>query len=287
MATKLPQLERFLKNPNYIDNGKYGKYRIDRFDYQRRYELLSDLFDDFPIHYFKEDDSSYYVLVTIPSERKGNTYDIVIHFFTNDASEIRSSSIRNYYIQIFSNNPVFGFHFAHANIQHGLVIPFLVDKFTTEMVNERAASYNPNDDVGYCQSFYHAGKYLLSKARYLNKGYIESRAMTFTPKNVSFLVKPITQTIEEYKAFKNRQALKNRLNKEKSISDKVGGAIDELKSKIGQGIDNARGKLDKITKSNFVGSSKPSVTRKTKSTSIGTKSAISKTKRISAKKKNF
>ena len=269
MANRLPQLERFLKNPNYIDNGKYGKMYLEKNQFQRRYELLSDLINDFPIHYFKENDASYYVLVTVPSERRGNTYDVVIHFFTDDQGDINSSSIRNYYMQIFSNNPVFGFHFCHANVSHGIVIPFLLDKFTPEMIKDRAQKYNPNDNVGFCQAFFHAGKYLLSTSRYLNKHYIESRAMAFRPDIISNMVRPITQTIEEYKTFKNRQAMKNKLNKEKKISDRIGDAIDEVRSKVGQGLDEVRKKVPKIGPSNYIGSGKPSVTRSKRITGKG------------------
>ena len=269
MANRLPQLERFLKNPNYIDNGKYGKMYLEKNQFQRRYELLSDLINDFPIHYFKENDASYYVLVTVPSERRGNTYDVVIHFFTDDQGDINSSSIRNYYMQIFSNNPVFGFHFCHANVSHGIVIPFLLDKFTPEMIKDRAQKYNPNDNVGFCQAFFHAGKYLLSTSRYLNKHYIESRAMAFRPDIISNMVRPITQTIEEYKTFKNRQAMKNKLNKEKKISDRIGDVIDEVRSKVGQGLDEVRKKVPKIGSSNYIGSGKPSVTRSKRITGKG------------------
>lgn len=268
----LPQLRKFLENPNYIDHGTYGRYRLTHYNYKERYKTLSKTFKEFPIQYFKESVTSYYVKITVPSEIKGNTYDVVFHFLTDSDTHVRSGFITDYYIQIFSNNPVFGFHFCHANYEHGLLIPCLLNKFSKKMLTVKADKYNPHDHIGYDHSLYAAGMYLLSQTRYLHKAYIDTRALPFKAEILNGMVKSLTDTIAENKTNDDRQGLKNKLNREKSLKERITAVKDEAKSKVASVKDKIENRTKTTKPSNFVGDR-------------SSKSGVTKAKRITAKKK--
>lgn len=263
----LPQLRRFLENPNYIDHGKYGQYWMNNFKYKDRYEASKKEFKDLPVQYFKESLSSYYVKITVPSEQKGNTYDVVFHFLTDSDQHIRSGFLNDYYLQIFSNNPVFAFHFGYANYKAGLLIPCLLDKFPKEVLTTRAKKNNPHDDIGYDHSLYIAGRYLLSQTRYLHKVFIDSRALPFKPEILNGMVKSVDQTIQEFKTHKDRVALRNKLNREKSLKERMTDAKDEARSKVASAKDTIVKKAQ-----DFVGNK-------------DTKRGVTKAKRITPKGK--
>ena len=238
MANRLPTLRKFLDNPSYIDKGVYGTWWKDKYVYERRWELIQQVYKTFELTYLFENESSYWVHVAVPSELKGVYYDIVIHFMAPNESVLNEPNLEHYEMQIFSNNPVFGWHFAHANVKHGLVIPELITKIPEEMVATRAEKYNPKDNVGYDHSFYHAGKYLLKAARYLHKGYIKSVAAQFDGKLLLKLVGDM-QT-------KNKE----RFNKKEDIKQRISGGIDDMKANahakaydIGEKIKNTKDKV--------------------------------------------
>lgn len=245
---KFPILKKFLDNPSYIDNQNYGKQWSERREYERRWSYIKTIFKSFPITYFYESEYSYYLYMEMPSERKGNTYDIVIHFFTDDEYVKNESSLMNYNIRIFSNNPVFGFHFGHANYIKGILIDFLAAKFPRDILENKAMKYNPKDAIGYCHTFYEAGSYLIENPRFLNKSLIKSKLLPFNQEVIFKLCKHLDQTIDEYRTMKNSSENRKRFGQNNA---KIGDNIDDVISKAKQKADSFKtgvGKaLDKIS----------------------------------------
>ena len=199
----LPQLEKFINDPGYLDHGSYGRLRFNKYKYKERYDTIRKTFKEFPITYYIDSPLSYYVKVTVPSEIRGNTYDVVFHFVTNINQHIESSFITNYFIEVFSNNPVFAFHFGYANNKAEIIVPALLSKISKDILLNKSEKYNPHNDIGYDHSLYMAGRYLLSQSKFLNKGYIESRAKPYKPLLLFSEVRSIDQTIAEYKSIKD------------------------------------------------------------------------------------
>ena len=243
---RYPILKKFLEDPSCVDNGNYGMDWKTKKRYKDRWEYINDMFPDLKVLYFKESDYSYYVYITVPSELRGNTYDVVIHFFTEFDNIASQPNLYNYNIRFFSNNPVFGFHFAHANFIKGMIIDFLADKIPRQMLETRAEKNNPKDAVGFDHSFYHAGMYLLSKSRFLNKTYIENKLLAFDRNTIYALCRPMDQTMEEYKSLRNRQALKDEYKKGIK-SNTLDDNFAEIKSKYQNARHKVSGTIDKIS----------------------------------------
>ena len=280
-----PTLKKFLDDPSYVDNQNYGTKWAEKRRYDDRWELIQKLFKEFPINYFKESNYSYYVHIEVPSEIRGNTYDVVIHFFTQFENIASRSDLREYNIRIFSNNPVFGFHFGHANFTKGILIDFLADKFPRDILENRAEKYNPKDAIGYCHSFYMAGMYLLGKPRYLNKTYIEGKCLPFNPSNLYAMCRPMDQTMEEYRSNKDRSDIKKRFNERGDMSKRIDDTFQDAKSKLQEYRQKASDTLGKINPSNYIGSSKSGVHKITAKKSNVSNKKSSGVRRITARKK--
>ena len=96
-----PTLKRFMDNPSYIDAGRFGFYWKNH--YERRWAEFRKHFFNLEINYYMESELSYYVHVLVPSNKKGNTYDVVFHFFTDEGSNAsQAPNLTGYYIRIFS-----------------------------------------------------------------------------------------------------------------------------------------------------------------------------------------
>ena len=243
-----PILKKFLEDPSCVDNGNFGGFWKNKRDYERRWEYISETYKTFNVHYFKESEYSYYIMIEVPSERRGNTYDVVIHFFTEFDNVASQSNLQQYQIRMFSNNPEFAFWFGYANNKRGLIIDFLLDKFPRDILETPASKHNPQSHVGFDHSFYHAGKYLLNKPRFLNKSFFESKLLPFSKDTIYKLCRPLDQTMEEYKEFRDKTANKNRFGKEGSgtLSGKIDSGIKDLKAKFDSLKDTGREINDKV-----------------------------------------
>ena len=70
-----------------------------------------------------EVENSWFYHITIASEsNEGYTYDVVIRFFTDNPLYLKEVSLRNYYVQFFSNAPSFMYTFAYVYKQNGFLI---------------------------------------------------------------------------------------------------------------------------------------------------------------------
>lgn len=106
-------------------------------------------------------DTLYLVHFKLQSEsQKENWYDVVIEFFTEDEEIAKESSLKNYYLQFFSNSPSFIYKYAALYRIHGYLINTLYEKMDPEFVNRLPEKSNPKFDMTYDNSLYAACRYL-------------------------------------------------------------------------------------------------------------------------------
>ena len=268
-----PTLKRFMDNPSYIDAGRFGFYWKNHYDYERRWAEFRKHFFNLEINYYMESALSYYVHVLVPSNKKGNTYDVVFHFFTDEGSNAsQAPNLLGYYIRIFSNNPVFSYQFGYANYTNGLTIPFLMEAKIPRMVLETPAKeHNPRNNVGFDHSTFFAGMFLLSASRYLDKNYILSKSHTLNKNALLEDIRHLDQTMEEYLANKDQANNRARFNRPKTASERAAEMLQDAKSKaraygynVLHPIDSTRSPKKKPTQ--YIGSSKSAVSRVRKTT---------------------
>ena len=274
----LPTLKKLLDDPSAFDVRKEREGLIwkKRMDFERRWEYARDRIKRLDHLTFIDNEASYYLYFQVPSEIRGNTYDIVIHFYTQDERIMRESTLRNYNVRIFSNNPVFAFHFGHANFTQGLLIDFLADKFGRDILENVAEKYNPKNAIGFCHTFYFVGRFILDHARYLDKTFLQNGALKFDPQRIYSLVKPLEQTMEEYRTNKNRSNNRKRFGEEDTL-DTIKNKISDLKSSVNRATEDIKKKVPRLPKAiNKILPKKSNVSNRSKSG----------VRRITAKKSN-
>lgn len=103
---------------------------------------------------------NYYIHFKIPSEVVEKFYyDTVIEFYTDDGLKQKSSSLKDYYVKFYSNDPAFVYTFGHAFIHNKIFIEDLLPKMSKEAIKDVAKVKNPKNLVGYVKSLFFA--YLL------------------------------------------------------------------------------------------------------------------------------
>lgn len=165
---------------------------------------------------YTDENNIYYVHIKIPSEVVSNFYyDVVLKFYTNNNTISSSRSIKDYYVEFFSNDPSFMFTFAHAFLKNKLFIKDLVPKMSKQAVKKVAVDKNPSDEVGYVKSIYFA--YLIMK-RYglFNKVKYEAYSKKYNKKELLNNIIHSEVKLEERNIEGEKQKKKNKKEKAKT-----------------------------------------------------------------------
>lgn len=193
---------------------------------------------------------NYYVHFKIPSEVVDKFYyDTIIEFYTDDGLKAKSSSLKDYYVRFYSNDPAFVYTFGHAFIKNDLFIKDLLPKMSKEAIQNIAKEKNPKNLVGYVKSLFFAyllmGDYgLFAKTMYDKVG--ESY-------NKSKLLKEVEHASEKIKKRQEEEANLNRKKKREKHN--------EERLKTGENIVNNIKNIGTVKKVSSTGR-----TRKIKST---------------------
>lgn len=165
-GNKYQTLDQFLFNPFGLNNNNVTKARQFDVLYDKEKNKIK------LIGYTIVDDS-YFFHVKIPSksQKSDNVYhDVVIRFFTDDPEISKSSDIRSYYIQFFSNSPGFIYKYAVLYKKYDYLIKFLYDKLDPDYFDKLPKNVENEMDLSFDKSIYFACKYLSEKRfRVLNK----------------------------------------------------------------------------------------------------------------------
>lgn len=170
MSKKYQTLSDFMFSPFH---------RTDSMDKNIKYEKMYEEMNmkkQIYIEGYTVIEDSYYIHVKVPSESKKSDkyeYDVVIRFFTDKPSVKMSISLRDYYIQFFSNSPGFIYKYAALYRKEGYLIEVLQDKLDPEYKDVMPEKTNSDMILSYDKSIYFACKYLSeAKFKVLNKGGI-------------------------------------------------------------------------------------------------------------------
>lgn len=123
---------------------------------------------DFIVYKAKTD---YYIHMKIPSETiEGFYYDVVLQFTPSGLGHDISTSIKDYGVRFFSNDPSFMYTFTHAFHKNDLLIKDLTPRISKTALRKNADERNRDNQIGYVKTFYFAylimeNKNLFSKIR--------------------------------------------------------------------------------------------------------------------------
>lgn len=109
----------------------------------------------------------YICYLKIPSEVVDKFYyDVLVEF--RSPGKITGTSLKDYYVRFFSNDPSFVFTFTHAFVKNDLFIKDFANKMSKKAIRERGKEKNPADQVGYVKSLYFA-YLIMNKRGYFSK----------------------------------------------------------------------------------------------------------------------
>lgn len=171
-----------------------------------------------------KDKIDYYFHFKIPSEsnRRENTYDVVLKFMLDDdIKEVENDkNLNRYYLQFFSNSPSFTYTFAYAFNFHDMLIQTLTKKYESVVLKQLPMTRNPAEIISYEKSIYFACHYLLRDRRYLDKEFIKRLAKPYNATTLQRVVRNTDQIKLEIKKEDNRiKQEKEELKKQESRSN--------------------------------------------------------------------
>lgn len=155
--------------------------------------------------------NKYYVYIKIPSEViEKFYYDVVIEFSEPDDKSLIDSTLRNYDVKFYSNDPSFVFTFAHAFLKNNMFIEQLKPVMSKQAIQKVASEKNPSDQVGYVKSLYFA--YLILKK---DNVFVKTKFATAKDINWKGLMGNITPA--DLKIAQRQDAAKEKSNKARKI----------------------------------------------------------------------
>lgn len=169
----------------------------------------------------------YYIHLILPSETdRDNTYDIAFRFYDPDKKFIASKSVRDYQVQMFSNDPSFAYTFAYVYHENGLMVRGLEERIGKEFISKKPVVRNSHQIVNYEKYLFFGAKYLLEN-NFLNRVYLTTHATTFL--QVAFVksIRPLSTIMTEYhkaerQLSKEKKYAKAQETKEKSRKEPKG-----------------------------------------------------------------
>lgn len=202
--------EEYIRNPMGKENAVFSQRFMFKELYTAKFNaLLAREAGKLGYVLFKDSDKRYIIHFSIPSEKVHNFYyDVIIEFSTKDQEIAASTSLKDYDVRFFSNDPSFVFTFAHAFKTSKMFMTDMTDKMSEQALKELGKDKNPKDLVGYVKSIYFA--YLFYKMKGLDKKISWSGASKYTK---LILLNAITHAD---KKIEDRQRLGTEENKKQS-----------------------------------------------------------------------
>ena len=198
----------------------------------------------------------YYVYIKIPSEViEKFYYDVVIEFSEPKDKSLLDSTLKNYNVKFYSNDPSFVYTFAHSFIKNKLFIDELKDVMSKEAIKKVAVEKNPSNQVGYVKSLYFAYLYLKRENVFNKNKFLVAKEINW--KQLQKQITPADLKIAQRQDAAREKAAENK---------------------------RARQELDKIMRKRTVEKDIPYKTKSskaiTKTKTVGNMKTIKKTKKI-------
>ena len=156
----------------------------------------------------------YYVYIKIPSEVIDKFYyDVVIEFSEPKDKSLIDSTLKNYNVKFYSNDPSFVFTFAHAFIKNKMFIDELRPVMSKEAIQKVAVEKNPSNQVGYVKSLYFAYLYLRRENVFNKSKFILAKDINW--KQLEKSITPADLKIAQRQDAQAKKAADNKKAKEK------------------------------------------------------------------------
>ena len=184
--------DEYIQNPMGVANAVISNRVMYRDLYTQKLDfILVREAGNIEYHLYKKNDN-YIAYLKIPSEVVDKFYYDVLIEFRPPKKAITGTTLKDYYVRFYSNDPSFVFTFTHAFIANKIFITELSDKMSKKAIKEKAKEKNPKDQVGYVKSLYFA-YLIMSKRGLFNKVKYMEKYNDIAVKN---MIMPADQKIE-------------------------------------------------------------------------------------------
>lgn len=205
--------DQYIQNPMGIANAVFSNRDMYRELYMNKLDkiLVREMGKiDYTLYKSK---NKYYVYIKIPSEViEKFYYDVVIEFSEPEDKSLMDSTLKNYNVKFYSNDPSFVYTFAHAFIKNKLFIEELKDVMSPEAIKKVAVEKNPSNQVGYVKSIYFAYLILKRENVFNKKKFILAKDINW--KELQKNITPADLKIAQRQDAAKEKAAKNKRVKE-------------------------------------------------------------------------
>lgn len=168
--------------------------------------------------YYDKVQDAYFAHFKMPSETvKDFYYDVVIRFYTNDNAERVNSSLKNYEVQFFSNDPAFVYTYLYVFHKLKMVIDDLKGKCPKASLTMRPEQRNAYEVPGYVKSIYFA-YILMSRTDLFLKTTYQTLGSRYSKGAMLSKVANYTNKMEERREKESRQKAAAKKVSSKSTS---------------------------------------------------------------------
>lgn len=195
LSVSTQTLEQFLDAPFYQRNTQQKHLQ-----YESRYQSYKRA-NRIRIRAVVEVDHNYFIHFKVPSEssKEKFDYDVVIQFTPPDDEHAMSPSLRNYWVQFFSNSPGFVYKYASLYKIQGYLIETLQMKFAPGTLDKLPDKANASYSLYFDSSIYYACRFMVdNKLTYFSK-----IALTFWKRS------NFSQFVDGIKDFQSSQVAKS------------------------------------------------------------------------------
>lgn len=166
--------DQYIQNPMGIANAVISNRNMYRILYSEKLDkILVREAGNIEHHLYKNGDN-YIAYLKIPSELVDDFYYDVLIEFRPPKNPITGTTLKDYLVRFYSNDPSFVFTFAHAFLKNNMFFTEYSDRMSKKALTDVAKEKNPKNQVGYVKSLYFAYLYmskhgLFNKIRYIDK----------------------------------------------------------------------------------------------------------------------
>ena len=193
--------------------------------------------------YIDKKKDRYVAHIKIPSETVKNFYyDAVILFYATDAAVKSSSTLLDYSVKFFSNDPAFVFTYLRVFLKNNLFFEDLKPKSSKLALKKDPKERNPYEVPGYSKILYFAYLFMRSKNLF-SKSMFETYAESYSAKKLLNNVEHTDKKISDRQEFGEKAAREKAREKQKERKEANKARINNSSSdnvKISKPITTSR-----------------------------------------------
>lgn len=206
--------DQYIQNPMGIANAVISNRNMYRELYMNKLDkiLVREMGKiDYTLY---KSGKKYYVYIKIPSEViEKFYYDVVIEFSEPKNKSLIDSTLKNYNVKFYSNDPSFVYTFAHAFIKNKMFIDELKGVMSKEAIRQVAVEKNPSNQVGYVKSLYFAYLYLKRENVFNKNKFLVAKELNW--KQLENQITPADLKIAQRQDAAKEKAAENKRAKQK------------------------------------------------------------------------